>query len=399
MLSSSTKDLPVEIVIDILSRLPVKALLRSTSVCKSWYFLIKSPNFITTHLNFSISHKTNCNPVIMPREMDMFGGIYYFSNSSFDEHYDRLVYRYVDIDTQYMSKNLVGSCNGLLCLAYYPYPFVDIVNPSIRRGKSLPSSVIFPKFDAMSFSVHELVVGFGYVQQNNDYKVVRIYYFRNDLGVAVLPAEVEVYSLCVDSWRRIDAAVDFFAVRDSVAFVSGAVHWMAKEYNGFGTLRDSNVGNEYKYIISFNIVDESFQKIKLPENCLDGYHVYPFLMNYKESLSLVVYFAYAENAVERFHTVWVMSEYGVTDSWTKHFTFLLSASGSVQKPLGYMNSDKFIFQKDDRELVSFDLNSLDLKSLQLQGLQIDDGPYVVDANYKGNLVLLEERDVDLVVEN
>ena len=43
-------DLPDEVVLDILARLPVKSLLRFRCVCKPWYSSIANPNFITTHL-------------------------------------------------------------------------------------------------------------------------------------------------------------------------------------------------------------------------------------------------------------------------------------------------------------------------------------------------------------
>ena len=43
-------DLPDEIVLDILSKLPVKSLLRFRCVCKPWYSSIANPKFISTHL-------------------------------------------------------------------------------------------------------------------------------------------------------------------------------------------------------------------------------------------------------------------------------------------------------------------------------------------------------------
>ena len=42
--------LPVELVVEILSRLPVKSLLLFKSVCKSWKTLISDPKFAQTHI-------------------------------------------------------------------------------------------------------------------------------------------------------------------------------------------------------------------------------------------------------------------------------------------------------------------------------------------------------------
>lgn len=45
------EDIPQDIIMDILSRLPVKSLLRFRSVSKEWYKLISDPHFIKLHVN------------------------------------------------------------------------------------------------------------------------------------------------------------------------------------------------------------------------------------------------------------------------------------------------------------------------------------------------------------
>ncbi|GMQ11315.1 hypothetical protein CsSME_00053985 [Camellia sinensis var. sinensis] len=47
-----------EIVVEILQRLPTKTLIQFRSVSKSWYSLITNPNFINTHLNYSLTSNT-----------------------------------------------------------------------------------------------------------------------------------------------------------------------------------------------------------------------------------------------------------------------------------------------------------------------------------------------------
>ncbi|KAI3810275.1 hypothetical protein L1987_19886 [Smallanthus sonchifolius] len=95
--------LPTELVIDIFVTLPVKTLIRCTSVCKSWYVC-------------GIAFK-----------------LLYYIQSLFTVVLNRKP-----------SLNFVGLCNGLLCLAPgLEYNFgngVYIWNPSIRTHKKLPPS-------------------------------------------------------------------------------------------------------------------------------------------------------------------------------------------------------------------------------------------------------------------
>ncbi|KAK9293371.1 hypothetical protein L1049_021363 [Liquidambar formosana] len=55
------KELPNDVIFDILSRLPVKAIIRFRCVSKSWYATITHPSFITTHLNLNLNLNLNRN--------------------------------------------------------------------------------------------------------------------------------------------------------------------------------------------------------------------------------------------------------------------------------------------------------------------------------------------------
>lgn len=47
------REIPQDLVVEILKRLPVKSLMRFKSTSKGWLALIKSPNFIKSHFRFS----------------------------------------------------------------------------------------------------------------------------------------------------------------------------------------------------------------------------------------------------------------------------------------------------------------------------------------------------------
>ncbi|PON71384.1 F-box domain containing protein [Trema orientale] len=46
-----------DVVVLILSKLPIKSLKRFNCVCKSWYSLISSPTFVAMHFNNKNRHK------------------------------------------------------------------------------------------------------------------------------------------------------------------------------------------------------------------------------------------------------------------------------------------------------------------------------------------------------
>lgn len=64
LLDPSMEDLPVPIMVDILSRLPVKTFIRCKCVCKEWLDLISDSYFANRHISRSseilmIHHKSN----------------------------------------------------------------------------------------------------------------------------------------------------------------------------------------------------------------------------------------------------------------------------------------------------------------------------------------------------
>lgn len=122
------------------------------------------------------------------------------------------------------------------------------------------------------------------------------------------PPNVKIYSLRTNSWKEIPNVVPckIYAFRtDSV--LNGVVHWVAafvKEDKG------------YESILSFDMVNEVFGEIKLPE-CCRGEHLGYSVMVLKELLSLFVGFQEEEDGRV---DIWVPKEYGVAESWSKQFT-------------------------------------------------------------------------------
>ncbi|XP_023926061.1 putative F-box protein At3g52320 [Quercus suber] len=116
-------DLPRDIVLNILTRLPAKLVIRFRCVCKPWNSSITTPYFISTHLNnFAHDHdhdndNDNGDGYIIHMPWDTNSSNRVVCTVAFDRTFDRISEIEVPFDLPSGSIQIVGSCNGLLCLA------------------------------------------------------------------------------------------------------------------------------------------------------------------------------------------------------------------------------------------------------------------------------------------
>uniref|UniRef100_A0A5B7B4A5 F-box domain-containing protein n=1 Tax=Davidia involucrata TaxID=16924 RepID=A0A5B7B4A5_DAVIN len=366
---SSFEDLPSDIAINILSRLPVKTLITFRCVCKSWHSIISNPNFISMHLNRSTSHNSNStNGYLLykpPIDSD---------SKSFTLFCDKACVELSKLelplfDCDFSSLTIVGSVNGLLCLAD---PYIGrtmyLCNPSIRKYKAIGCCCSAHQSADLNAYV---VLGFGYHHQANDYKVVRITYVgeeyvsdddSDDDSVDLLEffrgiyREVEVYTLSTDSWKKIGA--DFLwgvNPQPSPAFANGSLHWIAAHQD--------RAHNEL--ILSFDIGKEVFQEIMLPNYHLDEVEFDVSTCVLEESLSLFVYCSFKHLEGSECCYLWVMREYGVAESWTKQYTIVLE--GRVERTLGFTKFDELILEESNGEIFLFDIQNHKVKYLGIRG--------------------------------
>ena len=174
-----------DIIINVLSWLPVKTLMICQSVSKLWRRLICSPNFI--HLQLSRS-KQNPSYIVLPSYVRR-------SNAEFV----KIDGETVEIITLSGHENLyncqmICSSNGSICWidCHGTYLDIFICNPATRDVLLLPKSR--PHDEDPSFGV-----GFG--PGINDYKVFWLFYARRPYqGIAY---QCEEYSSRSGSWKRI----------------------------------------------------------------------------------------------------------------------------------------------------------------------------------------------------
>ncbi|PHT32487.1 hypothetical protein CQW23_28824 [Capsicum baccatum] len=202
--------LPEEIIVEILSKLPVKVLLEFKRVSKSWLALISSLGFIKSHLNSSANNKEYYNHRVILK--DMKGKL---KDCSLRSLLYNPITKASEIDYPMKEFDIMwfGTANGLICLAYmekpydYEYGFpkktwpssgknICIWNPSIRKWKKLP------RFSAMRMSCLFCRYGFGYDELHDDYKVV-IMFADTLLNEENVMIHVKIYSLMRNCWRTV----------------------------------------------------------------------------------------------------------------------------------------------------------------------------------------------------
>ncbi|KAM3249605.1 hypothetical protein P3L10_011375 [Capsicum annuum] len=233
--------LPLELIIEILSRIPVKSLLKFTCVLKSWLDLISSPDFIKSHLEVSANNKDNTHHRLM---------LCYCNDDNFkDWSLSSLLYepdKAEESDSNYPIKNLkksyhsMDSVNGLICLVNESDDLY-LWNPSIRKYKKLPDSTI------NSTDVSHSVYGVGYDKFHDNYKVVGHTYYLGYLR----DVDAQIYSLKSDSWRSISYLLNGVTINRPGRFVDGNLYWV-------------NSNSTERNIIYIDLVYEKWEKMELP---------------------------------------------------------------------------------------------------------------------------------------
>jgi F-box interacting protein len=369
--------LPNEVIIEILSRLPVKSLIRFRCVSKTWCSLISSPHFIATHLNRALSNPHP--PYLLLHHVNENIAKERFTLHSFDDPFPRnhftkhLDYTSPAIHTLLLSLDqeieekggffaypsdfidlhclqfpdngfyVAGSSNGLVCLVddiydVYCHNFGLFVvwNPSIQKAISLPEPNIIslPKIGFDEYDRNSIqCLGFGYDPKTDDYKLVRLVY-RFDY---IVPPLVEIYTLRTGAWRSLKApGPPYTIITWSLSvFLNGAVHWPAYTPADQGAFRN--------LIVSFDMEDETFREVAMPKS-LQGVEDLSVTVAVLDGLlALVPCNRYG--SVE-FHSVWVMKEYGVAESWTKLYD--IDVGEGLHRVIGFTKNGEALLIKHEK---------------------------------------------------
>lgn len=302
--------LPREIVLDILSRLPITSLVRFRLVCRSWRALGRDPllpdaqlartaardPFLVFHSDFPLRNQLS---FVELSAQDQDCGHGRSKKSSVGKFNPPFLNSMPEFD-------VVGSCNGLLCLADSLYrETLFVYNPFTGDCRELPPS--------RQYADQTVVFGFGFHPATREYKVIKIAYYPNPSRAGAvsrrarrvphLQSEVQVLTLGRSpAWRSLGRAPYQIDKRPSETVVNGRLHWVTGPRR-YRTARQ---------LVSFDLADEQFREVLRPEGGPIGRSNYQ-LMALRGCLSAIVYCNYGRLEI------WVMKTYNVKESWTREY--------------------------------------------------------------------------------
>ncbi|TXG55476.1 hypothetical protein EZV62_020732 [Acer yangbiense] len=291
--------LPREVVLDILSRLPVTSLLHSKLVCKAWHNLVQDPLLVCMQFSRTIDHDP-C--LIFHCDYPIQNQLFSLELSALSKDVQRVNKIRVPVLPEF---EVLGSCKGLLCLCdSSAKDIVYVYNPFTRDYIELEKSTEL---------LHQNpVLGFGFNQTTSQYKVVKAVYQKLPFrrcglhhyygGLISLQAEVQILTLGSPAWRNLEKLPYHLHQGPSQVSVCGRLHWRSwpRQFRS-GCL-----------IISFDLEDEQFREVPKPD--CDGLDRPNFhLLDLGGCLSAAIYDTYGQ------FEIWIMKEYNVKESWIKEF--------------------------------------------------------------------------------
>ncbi|PON91128.1 F-box domain containing protein [Trema orientale] len=151
LVAATINSLPDQLWVEIMSRLPVKSLLRCKCVQKPWCRLIDTlihdRTFVTKHLNSSIDR-----PSLYIRSYDVSrrvrNSFVTICNENGDNAHLDTVIEDFDLSPfrqQYHMSFLGSHCNGIMCISVLRQNIVLLCNPALREFKLITGSCLGPR--------------------------------------------------------------------------------------------------------------------------------------------------------------------------------------------------------------------------------------------------------------
>ncbi|KAM0062273.1 putative F-box domain, galactose oxidase/kelch, beta-propeller, F-box associated interaction [Helianthus debilis subsp. tardiflorus] len=277
-------DLPIETIFEILTRVPAKVVGRSRSVCKEWYALLSTRDFIRVHSSRSL---VSSNQRVLLID-DLTCSVHPIIFQSYDYGPRSIVT--LPFDHQNNDVSILSHLNGLLCVCLNHTNELLLWNPTTTAFKRLSTP------DSLGIYINNLDAVGLYADDADDYKVLHIKRRRHVY-------ESYVYSRELNFWRNIP-----FLTRQE--YLSPNFAWSPGTFCGgtmYFTLCECWVGGT-NVVICFDINSEQFKEISFPPVPSTGF-VQGVLVNVKNELHMFATTGWFEITID----LWTLKE----DYWIK----------------------------------------------------------------------------------
>ncbi|XP_058189557.1 F-box protein At3g07870-like [Rhododendron vialii] len=343
---TSMKDLPIDVSLDILQRLPVTSFSSAKLVCKDFYRLASHPELI---LHYHHPHK---NPYgIIIRILSSYINEPFYTNQLYLVDSRRCLTQIIQprMKKKYNPGPML-SCNGLLCLLFYKHkhPRLDcyracLFNPLTGEHDFLTDPGL-PRVRESSLNgtmvSSNQFFGFGFDVRTEEYKLVRIVKLSYEGGRTYLQAEV--FTLGRSGCQISEIYTPFVCPdQSSDVVVGGAIHWLCEDENSTWFDPKSRI------ILSFDLFEEKFHQMATPDCEISEFCKISVLGG---CLAITGDFGVYQGRHEV--QIWLLKEYGVKESWTKEF--VIGERFGRLYPLFLSNSGNIVMSDESKAVCCYD---------------------------------------------
>ncbi|PIN01193.1 hypothetical protein CDL12_26303 [Handroanthus impetiginosus] len=321
-------NLPQELILEIILRLPVKPLLRFKCVSTEWNSLIGSSAFTNEHFN----HESNQERLLVRHYQSDD-----YDNFAFSLYDDDKLSRHEEPDHLQIpvtTEEVMGPSKGVFCVINNSGK-IALLNPAMRQFRLLPdlvrSSYVPPH---LSFDGRE-DFGFGFDPFGN-YKLVSVQYLWVDKEREdrYYPCIISVYDTGRDSWRHFEETE--FVNSDRLTYKSLVNTYLNGVYYWVMVLVDRNP--DAISILTFDMASDKFGEIKGPNGIKT---VHSYLCLYGDSLALMCF-----QGLEVVN-VWVMESEG---HWS--IFFKVGPIGDNILPVGFWKNNELLLEMQTSGILS-----------------------------------------------
>ncbi|GJW37563.1 putative F-box domain-containing protein [Tanacetum coccineum] len=333
-----SRNIPFEMQVEIMKRLPIRSLIQFRSVSKSWKCLIDSSEFIG---DYHVSRDTLHHLLVSYTDYEQKYVSVVDDDNTFHEH--KFPLTVPTSIAQLFKPTIVDSSRGLLCLygyngklSYSKSKMAVVWNLTIRKSIDI---------NVLDSQPYETLFGFGVCPKTNDPKLVRvtcIFVTWKIDTISSIPWQVHIFTLSSGVWRSpsINLPRKSIAFTRNQVYIDWFIYWRAFDRSYVG-----GKFQRYDLIMSFDMISEEFTEVYLPGRLAKDSDIGLSISKLKETLVVLEYNFKVERHV---YGVWMME-----DSAEKLFTKLFTIDipyASIQDVHGFSKSGKAIIE------VKIDLN-------------------------------------------